>query len=96
MKRLIQFAFASLMASTCLTAHAAHLTQQDCHSYPFVHNTSSVTHDQLIHELELLRQRGYHPHSGDSANYPDDIEAAQDQLHRDYQRDCLHQNAPSM
>lgn len=94
MKRLIQFALASLMATTCLTAHAEHLTQQDCQGYPFVH-ASSPTHDQLVHELELLKHEGYQP-GGADAIYPAAITRAQDKLQQDYQHDCLHQNAPSM
>lgn len=40
---------------------APRLTQQECHSYPFVKPAHEVTHADLIRELGELEAVGYEP-----------------------------------
>ncbi|QGZ60215.1 DUF4148 domain-containing protein [Paraburkholderia acidiphila] len=70
---------------------APHLTQQECHSYPFVKTAHEVTHADLMRELKELEAVGYEPHAEDE-NYPADIEAAQQRLTDVYRSDCLPQH----
>ena len=75
-------------------AHAApKLTPQQCTDYPFVHTKGPVTHTQIVNELAELESVGYDPSAGESDNYPNDIDSAQQRLMAKYQRDCA--GAPS-
>lgn len=71
-----------------IAAHAAPLTPQQYHDYPFTKTAAPVTHKQIVNELAELESVGYQPSAGDDSNYPDDLEAAQQKLMHKYQRDC--------
>jgi hypothetical protein len=77
----------SMGSMVSINAHAERLTSQDCHNYPFV-QTGAPTHQQIGHEMKLLERDGYNPAAGDFY-YPDNMQAAEQQLQQDYARDCL-------
>jgi len=76
----------ALMGLASIAAHAERLTSQDCRNYPFV-QTDAPTHQQIGHEMTLLERDGYNPAAGDFY-YPDNMQAAEQRLQRDYARDC--------
>jgi hypothetical protein len=77
-------AFASLSANAATT----HLTQAECHDYPFTKLTHEVTHKQLMQEMSELEAVGYQP-TGSENDYPHDLNVAERKLHKEYQRDCM-------
>ncbi|SKD04644.1 protein of unknown function [Burkholderia sp. CF099] len=77
-------AFASLSAS----AATPHLTQAECHDYPFVKLTHEVTHKQLMQELGELEAVGYQP-GGAENDYPHDLHMAERKLRNEYRHDCM-------
>ncbi|MFC5428813.1 hypothetical protein ACFPTO_08360 [Paraburkholderia denitrificans] len=93
MKTWIKLAAISLVGITSLSAHAEHLTPQQCNGYPFVHN-HKPTHDDLQLELALVEGEGYTPGDDDN-DYPAGIQHAEELLQSDYARDCLHQTPGS-
>ncbi|MEM5313400.1 DUF4148 domain-containing protein [Paraburkholderia sp. JHI869] len=92
MRSWLKFAWVPFVGALSVSALAApHLTQQECHSYPFVKPAHEVTHADLMRELTELEAVGYEPHAEDD-NYPADIEAAQQRLADVYHSDCLPQH----
>ncbi|WP_322011136.1 DUF4148 domain-containing protein [Paraburkholderia sp. J12] len=79
--------FLGLSLGYCAASQAAPLTPHECHSFPFVRSSGSVTHRQMVRELRELESVGYQPGRID-AYYPDDIENAEARLHAKYERDC--------
>jgi hypothetical protein len=93
MKTWIKLAAVTIVGITSLSAHAEHLTQQQCTSYPFIRD-HAPTHADLMRELAELEGEGYS--TGDDNNYyPDGIQQAEKLLQNDYAHDCLHQTAGS-
>ncbi|CAD6507414.1 DUF4148 domain-containing protein [Paraburkholderia metrosideri] len=78
-----------LLIGSASAMAAPGLTQQQCNDYPFKQMTGEVTHKQLMRELGELEAVGYQPSSGDDANYPDDLEAAEQKLQAEYRADCM-------
>ncbi|MDR5835131.1 DUF4148 domain-containing protein [Caballeronia sp. LZ034LL] len=78
----LAFASVSAMAAT------PHLTQAECHDYPFAPLKQEVTHQQLMQEMSELEAVGYQPTSDDD-NYPHNLHVAERKLHQEYQRDCM-------
>lgn len=77
------------MSMVAVSAFAApHLTQQQCHSYPFVKTSHAVTHQQLMNELGELEAVGYEPEANDHS-YPSDIHSGERKLRAEYRQDCL-------
>ena len=92
MKSWLKFVWVPFVGALSVSAVAApHLTQQECHSYPFVKPAHEVTHADLIRELKELEAVGYEP-SSDDETYPADIEAAEQRLSDEYRSDCLPQH----
>jgi len=86
--RIVIVSLAGLAGIASISAHAEQLSEQDCHSYPFV-QTVSPTHQQIGHEMMLLEHDGYNPIASDFY-YPDNMQVAEKKLQNDYARDCLH------
>ncbi|MDR5755391.1 DUF4148 domain-containing protein [Caballeronia sp. LZ035] len=76
------------LASFSAIAATPHLTQAECHDYPFAKLTKEVTHRQLMQEMSELEAVGYEP-SGDDADYPHDLHVAERKLHQEFKRDCM-------
>lgn len=92
MRSWLKFVWVPFVGAVSVSAVSApHLTQQECHSYPFVKPAHEVTHADLIRELTELEAVGYEPHAEDD-DYPADIEAAQQRLADVYRSDCLPQH----
>lgn len=91
MKTWIKLAAISIVGITSISAHAEHLTPQQCNSYPFLRD-HSPTHADLMRELDELEREGYIPGYDDN-NYPAGIQHFEQVLQNDYNRDCLHQAA---
>ena len=92
MKSWLKFVWVPFVGVVSVSAVAApHLTQHECHSYPFVKPAHEVTHADLIRELKELEAVGYEP-SSDDETYPADIEAAEQRLSDEYRSDCLPQH----
>lgn len=91
MKRSILVSFSIAVASVgcvaSMSASAAPLSAKECHSWPFVHTASGVTHHQLMRELKELESVGYRPTDND-VYYPEDIQTAEHRLHVEYREDC--------
>jgi hypothetical protein len=81
-----------LVAGTSVMA-APHLTPQQCNDYPFKPLKKEVTHAQLEQELAELEAVGYDP-SHDDIEYPQDLQAAQHRLAKEYARDCMSASSP--
>jgi hypothetical protein len=79
---------AALLIGGSASAMAAQgLTPQECNDYPFKPLKGEVTHAQLMRELGELEAVGYDP-TADDANYPDDLDQAQEELQAEYRADC--------
>ena len=93
MKSWLKFAWVPFVGALSASAIAApHLTPQECHSYPFVKQAHEVSHADLMREMKELEAVGYAPHAED-ADYPADIEAAQQRLAGVYRSDCTPQRS---
>jgi hypothetical protein len=89
MKRAYHALACTILLASGVAAHAAPaLTPQQCADYPFVHTKGPVTHAQIVNELAELESVGYDPSAGESDNYPNDIDSAQQRLMAKYQHDC--------
>ncbi len=89
MKRVSHALACTVLLAFGAAAHAAAaLTPQQCTDYPFVHTKGPVTHAQIVNELAELESVGYDPSAGESDNYPDDIDSAQQRLMAKYRHDC--------
>jgi hypothetical protein len=77
-----------LLAASASALAAPTLTPQQCNDYPFVKTQGPLTHRQVIQELKELEAFGYQPTLGNDPYYPDDINAAQALLWKEYARDC--------
>lgn len=92
MKSWLKFVWVPFVGAVSVSAVAApDLTQQECHSYPFVKPAHEVTHADLMRELRELEAAGYEPNMDDN-DYPANIEAAQQRLADVYRSDCLPQH----
>ncbi len=76
----------SLVAGSAFAA--PHLTQQQCHGYPFVKTAHPATHRQLMNELGELEAVGYEPEANNHS-YPSDVIAGERRLQAEYRQDCL-------
>lgn len=80
--------FACMTVVTGSAFAAPHLTEQQCHSYPFVKTAHPATHQQLMNELSELEAVGYDPEANDHS-YPSDIDRGERKLRAEYRQDCL-------
>ncbi len=78
-----------LLLGSASAMAAPGLTQKQCNDYPFTQMKGEVTHKQLMRELGELESVGYQPSSGDDADYPNDLEKAEQKLQAEYRADCL-------
>ncbi|WP_321964840.1 DUF4148 domain-containing protein [Paraburkholderia sp. J7] len=96
MKSWLKFVWVPFVGAVSASALAApHLTQRECHGYPFVKPAHEVTHADLMRELRELEAVGYQPHAEDD-NYPADIEAAEQRLADVYRSDCRPQHTAAV
>jgi hypothetical protein len=78
-----------LLIGSASAMAAPGLTQQQCNDYPFKQTRGEVTHKQLMRELGELEAVGYSPGNSDNANYPDELQQAEQKLQVEYRADCM-------
>jgi hypothetical protein len=75
-----------LMAGSTLAFASAHLTREECNSYPLKPAHGAITSADTSRELAELALVGYRPGID---NYSPDIGDARNRLHALYVKDCL-------